>query len=81
MRLMGADETVLKVRGRRMVVGSVTNAESGQLVGMDVLVHRDSDGFVKWLSGYVSRFGVEAMVNRRPVHTYKLVVEHLGVDR
>ena len=37
VRLMGADETVLKVRGKRMVVGFVTDAESGQLVGMDVL--------------------------------------------
>ncbi len=79
VRLMGADETVLKVRGRRMVVGFVTDAESGQLVGMDVLMHRDSDGFVKWLSGYVSRFGVEAMVTD-DLNTYKPVVEHLGVD-
>ena len=79
VRLMGADETVLKVRGRRMVVGFVTDAESGQLVGMDVLVHRDSDGFVEWLSGYVSRFGVEAVVTS-DLSTYKPVVEHLGVD-
>ena len=76
---MGADETVLKVRGRRMVVGFVTNAESGQLVGMDVLVHRDSDGFVEWLSGYVSRFGMEAVVTD-DLSNYKPVVEHLGVD-
>ena len=26
------------------------------------MVHRDSDGFVGWLSGYVSRFGMEAVV-------------------
>ena len=54
VRLIGADETVLKVRGRRAVVGFVTDAESGRLVGMDVLVQRDNDGFVKWLSGYVT---------------------------
>ena len=41
VRLMGADETVLKVRGRQTVVGFVTDAESGRLVGMDVLVQRD----------------------------------------
>ena len=62
-----------------MVVGFVTDAESGQLVGMDVLVHRDSDSFVKWLSGYVSRFGMEAMVTD-DLNTYKLVVERIGVD-
>ena len=79
VRLMGADETVLKVRGIRTVVGFVTDAESGQLAGMDVLVERDSDGFVRWLSGYVSRFGVESMVTD-DLNTYKPVVEHLGVD-
>ena len=79
VRLMGADETVLKVRGRRTVVGFVTDAESGQVVGMDVLVDRDSEGFVRWLEGYVSRFGVESMVTD-DLSTYKPVVEHLGVD-
>ena len=38
VRLMGADETVLKVRGKLMRVGFVTDAERGRLVGMDVLV-------------------------------------------
>ena len=79
VRLMGADETVLKVRGKRMMVGFVTDAESGRLVGMDVLVQRDSNGFVKWLSEYVSRFGVEAMLTD-DLNTYKPVVGHLGVD-
>lgn len=79
VRLMGADETVVKVRGRRMVVGFATDAESGQLVGMDVLAERDSDGFVRWLESYVRRFGVEAMVTD-DLNTYKPAVEHLGVD-
>ena len=79
VRLMGADETVLKVRGRQIVVGFVTDAESRRLVGMDVLVQRDSDGFVKWLEGYVSRFGVESIVTD-DLNTYKPVVERIGVD-
>ena len=79
VRLMGVDETVVKVRGKQMVVGFVTDAESGQLVGMDVLVDRSSDGFVGWLQGYVSRFGVESMVTD-DLNTYKPVVERLGVD-
>ena len=62
-----------------MVVGFVTDAESGRLVGMEVLVQRDSDGFVKWLQRYVDRFGVESMVTD-DLSTYKPVVEHLGVD-
>ncbi len=79
VRLMGADETVIKVRGKQTVVGFVTDAESGQLVGMDVLVDRDSDGFVRWLERYVNGFGVESIVTD-DLNTYKPVVEHLGVD-
>ena len=59
--------------------GFVTDAATGQLLGMDVLVERDSEGFIKWLEGYVSRFGVEAMVTD-DLSTYKPVVEHLGVE-
>ena len=40
VRVMGADETVLKMRGRRTVVGFVTDAAIGRLLGMDVLVER-----------------------------------------
>ena len=79
VRLMGADETVLKVGGKQTVVGLVTDAESGQLVGMDVLVERDSDGFLRWLEGYVGRLGVESMVTD-DLNTYKPVVERLGLD-
>ena len=78
VKLMGADETVVKVKGKRTVVGFVTDAQTGELVGMDVLVDRDRAGFVKWLGKYVSRFGVEAMVTD-DLSTYKPVVEWLGV--
>ena len=79
VRLMGADETVVRVKGEKTVVGFVTDAESGQLVGMDVLVDRDSEGFVRWLSDYVESLGVEAMVTD-DLSTYKPAVERLGVD-
>ncbi len=77
--VMGADGTVLKVRGRRTVVGFLTDAANGRLLGMDILVEWDSDGFVKWLRRYVSRFGVESVVTD-DLNTYKPMVEHLGVD-
>ena len=80
VRLMGADETVVKVKGKQTVVGFVTDAQSGQLVGMDVLVDRSSDGFVEWLERYVNRFGVESMATD-DLNTYKPVVESMEVDR
>ena len=61
------------------MVGLVTDAETGQVLGVDVLVERDSEGFVRWLEKYVSRFGVEAIVTD-DLSTYKPVVERLGVD-
>ena len=79
VKVMGADETVVKVKGKKTVVGFVTDAQSGRLLGMDVLVDRDSEGFVKWLERYVSRFGVEAVVTD-DLNTYKPVVEHLGME-
>ena len=63
----GDDETVLKVKGKRTVVGFVTDAATGQLLGMDVLVA----GQLKWLEGYVSR-------SWRLTDDLQPVVEHLA---
>ena len=79
VKVVGADETVVKIRGHKTVVGFVTDAATGQLLGMDVLMNRDSDGFMDWLSGYVDSLGVEAVVTD-DLSTYKPVVEHFGVD-
>lgn len=76
--MIGADETFMKLRGEKAAVGFVADAESGQLLGMDVLTRRDSAAFVEWLSGYVSKFGVESAVTD-DLSTYKPVVEELGV--
>ena len=77
--VMGADETIVKVRGKAKLVGFVTDAESGELLGIDLLVERGSDGFVDWLKGYVERLGVEAVVTD-DLSTYKPVVDRLGLE-
>ena len=59
VRVIGADETFMKLRGEKAAVGFVADAESGQLLGMGVMTSQDSTAFVEWLSGYVSKFGVE----------------------
>ncbi len=63
VRVIGADETFMKLRGEEAVVGFVANAESGQLLGMDVLTRRDPAAFVEWLSGCMSKFGVGSAAN------------------
>ena len=79
VKAIGADETVVRVKGVKKVVGVVTDAETGQVLGLDVLVERDADGFMEWLGDFVSDYGVEAMVTD-DLNTYKPVVRRLGID-
>ena len=76
---MGADETVVRVKGVKKVGGVVTDAETGQVLGLDALIARDSGGFMEWLRDFASDYGVEAMVTD-DLNTYKPVVERLGID-
>ena len=41
--IMGADETIVKVRGKAKFVGFVVDAESGELLGIDMPVERDGE--------------------------------------
>ena len=40
----GRGETIVKARGKAKLVGFVADAESGRLLGIDMLVERDSEG-------------------------------------
>ena len=65
--VMGVDETIVKVRSKAKLVGFVADAESGKLLGIDMLVERDSDRFADWLKGYVERLG-GSRCNRRYIN-------------
>ena len=79
VRVTGADETVVRVKGETTVVGVVADAATGKALGLEVLVERDADGFMEWLGDFVSDCGVEAMVTD-DLNTYKPVVERLGIE-
>ena len=79
VRVIGADETLVKIRGEKTAVGFVVDAASGQLLGMDVLAERDSAAFLEWLRRYMGDFGVESVVTD-DLSTYKPVVEELGLE-
>ena len=55
VRVIGEDETVVRVKGEKTVAGVVTGAETGQVLGLDLLVERDSDGFDSWSGLATSR--------------------------
>ena len=65
--------------GREKVVGVVTDAETGEVLGLDVLVERDADGFMERLGDFARDCGVEAMA-ADDLSAYKPVVERLGID-
>ena len=67
------------MKGVKDVVGVVTDAATGQVLGLDVLVERDADEFMEWLGDFARDYGVEAMVTD-DLSAYKPVVERLGID-
>lgn len=79
VRILGADETVFRVNGKEVVVGFVTNAETGDLLGADILIDRSAKGFVKWLKRYARRVGAEVVVTD-DLATYRPALEELGLD-
>jgi transposase-like protein len=78
VRVLGADETVVGIRGRAVFLGFVVDAETGTTVGVDILVERDSQAFLRWLHPYVERLGVQVLVTD-DLTTYKPVVEELAL--
>jgi transposase-like protein len=63
VRVMGADETVFKVKGEEVVVGFVVDGASGKTLGFEVLFEGDGGAFRRWLEPYVEELGVEVLVS------------------
>ena len=57
----GADETSVRAKGEKAVAGVSADAATGEVLGLDVLIKRESDGFKDWLRDFARDFGVEAM--------------------
>ena len=79
VKVIGADETAVRVKGVKKVVGVVADAETGQVLGLEALVERDADGFMERLGDFARDCGVEAMV-ADDLNTCKPAVERLGID-
>jgi len=80
VRVLGADETVFKVKGKEVVVGFVTNAATGEILGADILVDRTTRGFAKWLRRYARRVGAKVVVTD-DLPTYRPASEELGLEQ
>ena len=69
----------MKVRGKANLIGLVADADSGRLLGIDMPVERDGEGFADWLKGYAERLGAKAVITD-DLSTYKPVVDKLGLE-
>lgn len=79
VRVIGADETAVRLRGKEVAVGLVVAAETGQTIGVDLLVNgRDAAAFQRWLLPYAGALGPEVLVSD-DLATYKPVAERLDL--
>ena len=67
------------MKGEKAVAGVVTDAATGEVLGLDVLVKRDSDGFADRLRDFARGYGVEAAASD-DLSACKPVVRRLGVE-
>jgi hypothetical protein len=79
VRVLGADETVYRVRGREVVVGFVVDGMGGQTLGVQLLWRGDARAFRAWLEPYARALGVEVLVSD-DAGAYGVVADALGLD-
>ena len=70
---------MVRMKGETTVVGVVADAATGQVLGLEVLVKRDSDGFIEWLCDFARDCEGRGAVTD-DLNTYKPMVERLGID-
>jgi transposase-like protein len=78
-RVLGADETVYKVKGREVVVGFVVDGQSGRTLGFEVLFEGDGKAFKEWLEPYVKELGAEVLVTDDN-YSYSVAAAELGLS-
>lgn len=79
VRVLGADETMVRLRGKEVAVGVVVDAGTGATIGVDLLVAgRDAAAFERWLLPYVGALEVEVLVSD-DLSTYKPVADRLDL--
>jgi transposase-like protein len=63
VRVLGADETIFKVKGRQVAVGFVVDGQSGRTLGFEVLFEGDGKAFKEWLEPYAEELGAQILVS------------------
>lgn len=79
VRVMGADETVFKVKGEEVVLGFAVDAQGGNTLGFEVLFEGDGKAFRRWLEPYIEELGVEVLVSDDN-DSYSVAAAELGLS-
>ncbi len=79
VRVLGADETVFKVKGKEVVVGFVVDGSSGKTLGFEVLFEGDGGAFRRWLAPYAKELGAEVLISDDN-DSYGVAAAELGLD-
>lgn len=80
VRMLGADESVFKVRGKEVVVGFVFDGVSGETLGFEVLFAGDGRAFREWLEPYAKEMGAEVIVSDDN-YSYGVAAAELGLSQ
>ena len=77
--VLGADETQVKLSGNGVTVGFLTDPESGEIVGIEILASREGEELARWLSAAAQHFGAKVLVSD-DLDSYKPAAEKLGLS-
>lgn len=80
VRVLGADETVYRVSGREIVVGFVTDDQTGMTLAFEVLEASDGAAFRQWLKPFAEQYGVEVLVSDEHP-SYGVAAAALGLEQ
>ena len=78
-RVLGADETIFKLKGKEVVVGFVVDGASGKTLGFEVLFEGDGRAFREWLEPYAREMGAEVLISDDN-DSYAMAAAELGLS-
>ncbi len=78
-RVLGADETIFKLKGKEVVVGFVVDGASGKTLGFEVLFEGDGRAFREWLEPYAREMGAEVLISDDN-DSYGMAAAELGLS-
>jgi transposase-like protein len=77
--VLGADETLVKLSGNGVTLGFLTNPETGEIVGIEILTSREGEELGRWLVAAAKRFGAKTLVSD-DLESYKPAAEKAGLE-